>query len=751
MTTNERRSVISSVPAQRRTLGRFSLALLAVAGLPAVALGGPGRMVRVTTYAEFAEGLDQGVLLTSQGDVRGGWSSSRLTLPQATDDSMRAMVAGPDGSVWIGTGGETPSILLYQKGQLRKLATLPTGTWVTALCLLDGQPGHVLAATAQDGRLFDVGPDGKVQLWAQVEAEHVWALSRDAGVTYVATGPGRLWAIDDKDAGAGRAEQSKSKARKLLETAAKHFLSLTRGEDGALYVGTSDDAVLYRVEPGRDGKPATARAIHDFNGNEVRAVVARGGVLYVAVNDMQRGDTGLRGVKLSMPAAGSAPGVKAAAVGTPLPPTTPIEKKGKGALFRIDEAGRVEQLHAITDGFYNALHLDAAGSVYAAASAPGGRGRVFRIQPDRTVATLLELKESDVLSLSLGVGSDRLLGTGNSAAVYKLSDETAQGAYYQSKAFDGQSLSQWGTLRFLGDGLRVETRTGNVAKADGTWSAWQSLASPGKQAVTGEQTGKIVSPPGRYLQARFYLSGTSVLRDFTVSYQPVNQRHRVLELQLGEDANGRVARGVKPTSLLVPRSALVKLKWKVENPDEDELSYRLYVRPAAAGSSGGVSAGSGKLVPEGDGWLKISGPEALTKTELEWNTDTVGDGTYELQLIASDEKSNPPEQLLTYVYTSPPFVVDNRRPELRDVKWNAERGAITGVAVDAATPIAELAYSIDGGEFYPVAAKDGLLDDLSEEFAVKPLRLTAGTHTAVVRALDAADNASTTQLVITVK
>ena len=106
---------------------------------------------------------------------------------------------------------------------------------------------------------------------------------------------------------------------------------------------------------------------------------------------------------------------------------------------------------------------------------------------------------------------------------------------------------------------------------------------------------------------------------------------------------------------------------------------------------------------------------------------------------------------MTYVYTSAPFVVDNRRPELRDVKWNAERGAITGVAVDAATPIAELAYSIDGGEFYPVAAKDGLLDDLSEEFAVKPLRLTAGTHTAVVRALDAADNASTTQLVITVK
>ena len=41
---------------------------------------------------------------------------------------------------------------------------------------------------------------------------------------------------------------------------------------------------------------------------------------------------------------------------------------------------------------------------------------------------------------------------------------------------------------------------------------------------------------------------------------------------------GRLARGAKSTPAR-PRQPVVKLRWKVENPDEDELTYELYVRP----------------------------------------------------------------------------------------------------------------------------------------------------------------------------
>ena len=96
-------------------------------------------------------------------------------------------------------------------------------------------------------------------------------------------------------------------------------------------------------------------------------------------------------------------------------------------------------------------------------------------------------------------------------------------------------------------------------------------------------------------------------------------------------------------------------------------------------------------------------------------------------------------------------MVDNRRPELRDLRWNPATQTLSGVAVDAVSPIAELTYAVDGGDPFPIAARDGILDEISEEFAVRPPRLTPGSHLVLVRATDAADNVSTVQLVIQVK
>ena len=46
--------------------------------------------------------------------------------------------------------------------------------------------------------------------------------------------------------------------------------------------------------------------------------------------------------------------------------------------------------------------------------------------------------------------------------------------------------------------------------------------------------------------------------------------------------------------------------------------------------------------------------------------------------------------------------------------------------------------------------RDGVLDDLSEEFSVRPTRLTAGSHTLVVRTSDGADNIAAAQIIIQV-
>lgn len=727
--------------------------LLGLLSIAATANATPVKSVRVTTYPELAEGQVSGVLLSSQGEARSGFSPKRLALPSLGDDSVRAMAAGDGGVVYLGTGGDVPSVLVYAQGKLRKLGQIDGGSFITSILPLDGaNNGQVLVATAQDGRLFRLRDGGKAEAVALLDGERVWSLLRDnqRGVTYATTGPGVLWSIADADlAPLPQGQKKPTRARKLFESDTRQFLSLDRSDDGALYIGTADDAVLYRVDV--QGDKATARAVQDFAGNEVRAIAHHKDVIFVAVNDMQRGDTALRGTKIVTPPAGSVPGVKAATSGA-TPPTnpSPVEKKGKGALYRIDPSGRVEQLHAITDGFFNALSVDAEGNLLAAASTPGGRGRLFWVTPERTIFTALEVKEADALTVSIGPAG-RLVGTGNSAALYVLPQQpqAEAGAYYLSKAFYAQAPSRWGRLRYQGQGnLRVETRSGNLQKPDGSWSPFAPLEGLVQQPATDERVGRIASPAGRYLQVRVSFAGQAVLRDFTFYYQPINQRPRVTEILIGDDPTGRVARGTRATTAR-PRSPIIKLKWKTENLDEDDLNYRIYLRAVTAK----LPKDAAKDVDSRSGWLRLHSNDpavSLLRAEYDFNTETVADGLYELKVVVSDERSNPPEQVLSHELVSPPFLIDNRRPEVRDLAWNATTGTLTGRAMDATSPISELSYSIDGGDFYPVGPRDGVLDDLQEDFAVSPHKalLSPGVHTFLVRAVDAADNAVTSQILV---
>ncbi len=71
----------------------------------------------------------------------------------------------------------------------------------------------------------------------------------------------------------------------------------------------------------------------------------------------------------------------------------------------------------------------------------------------------------------------------------------------------------------------------------------------------------------------------------------------------------------------------------------------------------------------------------------------------------------------------------------------------SGVARDSFSPISELAYSVDGGDWQPFSPRDGIFDDPVEEFRVTlPPGLQPGTHSLAVRAVDAADNVGAAQI-----
>src|SRR5260370_42015806 len=154
------------------------------------------------------------------------------------------------------------------------------------------------------------------------------------------------------------------------------------------------------------------------------------------------------------------------------PPTTSTttatmtrDRKGKGAVYRVDPDGRVEQLHALADGYFTALHVDPEGNLYAAS---GANGRVYLIKPDRTVITAVDLPERQVLTLAFG-GKDRLLGTGDAGAAYRIDPAPPKDARYLTKVFDAQFPPRWGHLRWAGDGnLTVEPPPGTPTRPDKT-------------------------------------------------------------------------------------------------------------------------------------------------------------------------------------------------------------------------------------------------------------------------------------------
>lgn len=673
------------------------------------------RILRQTTVKDFEEGEATTTAVVPPGEVVPGMRSVQV----AIDASFAWCAARARGhaAAYFGTGDRGRIFAVSTGGPARPVAQLDS-PWVTALAVRPD--GNLLAGSTPGGRVFAVDPKtGRSRVWAKLAAEHVWAVVHDAarGTTYAATGDGgKIFAIDGKGA-----------ARLLWDSGDKHVMSLV--PDGkSLLAGTADKAILYRVFA--DGR---AEALHDFDADEVRAIVRGKRAIYLAVNDF---DNPAESNQPAPPGAQPAKGTRIAA--GPSPASGAVARadavKARAAIYRLADDGGIEQLFALGEGYFTALALGPRGDLFAAS---GSQGKLYRIAADRTVALAAEVPERQALSL-VESGDGFLVGTGDAGGVYRVRPAVAE-ATYLGKVLDAEAPARWGRLWWSGSrDLVIETRSGNTGKPDASWSAFHRVAAVVQHG--GESSGEIKSGSARYLQYRVTLPGRdSVLRDISIYYLPHNQRARVTEVTLGDAAaSATPAAGTAAPASAPPPSptrshvATLKLRWKVENPDGDELIYKLWFRH------------------EGDAvWRTLGGPDPLAKPEYDWNTDAVPDGRYAIRVWASDEKVTEASAALAHVFESPPFLVDNTKPEISGLV--ARNGAVAGRARDAASPIATVEYAVDGDDFRPAGANDGILDERDEAFTIRlPTALGPGPHLVHVRAWDAADNVGSARIEVRV-
>ena len=681
----------------------------------------------IESYQQWDAGDATSAFTTSAGELRPGWDTRRTALE---GDAVWSSLRLADGSVLLGSdaGG---AIFRLAGDAAKKLVTLPGAIAVVALTqTTDGtvwagaMPGNKLwKIDVAVGKATPTAPLGKDK-----DVETVWSLAAIGNTVYAGTGPsGKLFAVTG------------GAAKEVFDTDDKRITALTITSDGAVWLGTSDRALVFRFDP-RLGK---ARAMADFAGNEVGSLAAfRDGVV-AAANDLAEqppptGKTPAQVEAAEKPNAAKGQVAKPPEVGTkPGADKEPIAvtdlgrkgaKKGKGALFRIGKDGRLDQLHALTQTYITSIAISPDGAIYAGAA---DKGRIYMVDTDDSVATAFDVDERAVSQLWF---DKNLLSftTDDAAAAYRSTGRASQ-ARYVSDVLDAKAVSQFGKLTWVATGkVKLETRSGNTAKPGVGWSEWQAPSQIGKLGG-GNEGGKIASPAGRYLQFRVALEDDAArVRRVTSYYVPQNQPTTVTDVSVEPQTKDSL-----PTlkdSAAKPRSPILKIKWKIENPDGDDTTYTLEARRDGEAN-----------------WRPIqTGKAPLTQTSWEWNTETYPDGWYRVRVTASDAAANSPDRALTSTQSTTMFAIDNTRPVIDGVTVTYPRAQAR--ATDALSTIGEMAFSIDDGPWQLGASADGLFDDLTEDLRIDlPTGLSRGTHTLAVRVADAAGNVGSTSTTFIVK
>jgi len=679
------------------------------------------------TTDSFLRGKLQNLSLSSDGELLPGYASQRLG---EFGKQIWSSVVGRDGTIYFGTAGPADVQAVGKDGKVTKLFGTETIA-VTALAL-DARD-KLFAATLGDGKIFQ--RDGT--LFCQVPAPYIWSLALDAqGNLFAGTGPdGKIFRVT----AAGQVEL-------WYQTEDSNILCLALDATGALLAGGSDRGQLYRITA-----KETGTVLHQFAEDEVHSLAVSGDQLYIGVNKQKvrrprmpfllpRRPPGgeLEESFRSQPAADGPP--EAGGRDRPVPLDMRMANLLAGALYVRNAEGRVDQWASWDKESVLDLKLGPAGSVWVAMS---GHARVYRVVDSQRWELWFDFDEQQALTLAVRDGNLAFVGAGNVGTGYRIEPQPAPTGEYTSPVLDARFAAAWGNAAWVGTGpTTIATRSGNTSLPDATWSAW---SAPGQATPH-----KVASPAGRYLQFRLQLA-KATLTSCQIFYQVQNQKPSVTSIRLdadpkiiarrpspkvaddkeGEDATGgddKAESSARPVTAK-KASPLKTITWQAADKDGDALVYRLFYRAASD-----------------EQWIAMPLEKPLKKNSYAWDTDSIPDGWYRLKVVASDEDANPAGQALSDEKISDLIKVDNRRPEIVNLRYDPATATLSGLARDNLSLLTNLEYSVDGGDWKPLASQDGIFDNREEPFRVTIEKLPAGPHSIAVRATDEDGNVGVEKL-----
>jgi hypothetical protein len=369
---------------------------------------------------------------------------------------------------------------------------------------------------------------------------------------------------------------------------------------------------------------------------------------------------------------------------------------------------------------YVSLALDERGAPYVGT---GAEGRVYTVDDAHAVSLVADTDERQIGALGL-TGKTRFAIGSDPVSVHRILSIGGADAIWTSKALDAGLRARFGHLTWRGTGsLEVSTRTGDTRNPDTTWSAWSPAIPEG---------GATPSPAGRFVQLRARLKDPAAsIADVTLAFATINLRAIVTDVEARtkgaaahESKDGIPSSGGEPPK----HESTLHVTWKSDNPDSDELRYRVAFRREGQAR-----------------WIDATAPDdVLTKAEFDWDTSALPEGKYRVRVHASDEIANPPGEATSSALESEPVIVDNTPPVFKSIAMNGHR--LRAEVTDGVGPVARVEVAVDGRtDWRPLSPVDGLFDTADEtiDADITPLLpVGPGPHLVAVRAFDAAGNST---------
>jgi len=684
--------------------------------------------------------------------------------PEVFDSStpyLWAIAADSKGNLYTaggGTGSGSAKVFVIDSlGKSRTFAELE-GLEIHAI-VVDSKD-QVYAATDPDGKIYKIGSNGKPQLFYDPRQKYIWAMAFNSkGDLFVATGDqGEIHRVTP--AGSGTL---------FFKTEETHARSLTIDAQDNLIVGTEPGGLILRVSPSAQGF-----VLYQAPKREITAVaIAKDGAIYAAGvgNKTTTASAAPPATVTPAPLQVTPSSVGAIISTVNLPRSNPPPTVNQGApsipggseVYRIDPDGSPRKAWSNAQDLVYAISFDAQDHPILGT---GNRGNIYRLDSDAMSTLLLDASPTQVTGFGRGRKGELYAVTGNIGRVYRIGSTLERQGTFESEVLDAGSFTYWGRISYRGSGgISVLTRSGNLNRPESNWSPWAALqpdAHEGSTLCESCGSGRVTSPPARFLQYKIELAASaskpvSDLYYIEIAYLSKNVAPVVDEIEvtpanykfptplltitpstnitlppLGQrhSSSSSSSDGSSSQTLNYAKGSL-GARWSATDENGDTLVYKVEIR--------GVKESTWRLLKDN-----------VKDKYLSWDSTAFPDGEYVLRVTASDAPSNPRNEALEASLESDTFTIDNTPPQILNLTATSAGNKIDVrfVARDARSDIDHSEYSINGGDWLMVQPVTKLTDSPEEEYHLVLDRTAPGEQVVAVRVTDEFDNQAVDKIVV---